>query len=63
MYSRRRLWTTPKYGSLLVSATMTDDTERPTMKDVTHTPPAGESVTNVWHRGEETEADVDAAAD
>lgn len=22
-----------------------------TMKNVSHTPPAGDSVTNVWHRG------------
>lgn len=28
---------------------------RQTMKDVSHTPPAGESVTNVWHRGVEAE--------
>lgn len=40
------------------------------MKDVSHTPPAGESVTNVWHRGDEAgdaEASVrhrsDAASD
>lgn len=26
-----------------------------TMKDVKHTPPEGESVTNVWHRGDHDE--------
>lgn len=26
-----------------------------TMKDVSHTPPTGESVTNVWHRGKTEE--------
>ncbi len=26
-----------------------------TMKDVNHTPPEGESVTNVWHRGDRDE--------
>ncbi len=26
-----------------------------TMKDVSHTPPNGESVTNVWHRGHRDE--------
>ncbi|ADQ67387.1 hypothetical protein C499_08050 [Halogeometricum borinquense DSM 11551] len=30
--------------------------ERHTMKEVSHTPPAGESVTNVWDRGRETES-------
>lgn len=30
------------------------------MKDVSHTPPAGVSVTNVWQRGETPEADADA---
>lgn len=28
-----------------------------TMKDVSHTPPAGDSVTNVWNRGGEPAAD------
>ncbi len=27
-----------------------------TMKDVSHTPPNGDSVTNVWHRGHATDA-------
>ncbi len=31
----------------------TDDARTETMKDVSHTPPDGESVTNVWHRGDE----------
>lgn len=26
-----------------------------TMKDVSHTPPTGDSVTNVWHRGQRFE--------
>lgn len=26
-----------------------------TMRDVSHTPPAGTSVTNVWHRGHEAD--------
>ncbi len=31
-----------------------DDTEPTlTMKDVSHTPTEGDSVTNVWHRGNE----------
>lgn len=30
-----------------------DDAPTRTMKDVSHTPPEGESVTNVWHRGSE----------
>ncbi len=30
---------------------------RDTMKDVSHTPPAGGSVTNVWHRGGEADAE------
>jgi len=32
---------------------MTHESPKPTMKDVSHTPPSGESVTNVWHRGDE----------
>ncbi|ELZ82245.1 hypothetical protein C455_03519 [Haloferax larsenii JCM 13917] len=32
---------------------------RRSMKDVSHTPPAGESVTNVWERGNEAEANAD----
>ncbi|WP_264475224.1 hypothetical protein [Halorubellus salinus] len=32
------------------------DSDRDRMKDVSHTPPNGESVTNVWERGA-TEAD------
>lgn len=27
------------------------------MRDVSHTPPMGESVTNVWDRGNESETD------
>ncbi|ELZ99007.1 hypothetical protein C440_01585 [Haloferax mucosum ATCC BAA-1512] len=34
----------------------TDTRAKPTMRDVSHTPPAGESVTNVWERGNESEA-------
>ncbi|SFR42208.1 hypothetical protein [Halogeometricum limi] len=35
-------------------------TERTSMKDVSHTPPMGETVTNVWERGREsTDADTD----
>jgi hypothetical protein len=26
-----------------------------TMRDVSHTPPDGHTVTNVWHRGEEVD--------
>jgi len=29
------------------------DHDTQTLKDVSHTPPTGEPVTNVWHRGEE----------
>lgn len=32
---------------------MSDDTE--TLKDVSHTPPTGESVKAVWERGKESE--------
>ena len=32
--------------------------KRATMKEISHTPPAGETVTNVWNRGQESvEAD------
>ncbi len=34
--------------------TMSEHTTQ-TMKDVNHTPPAGESVTNVWNRGRDDE--------
>lgn len=30
-----------------------------TMKDVSHTPPTGESPTNVWKRGPEADEDAD----
>jgi hypothetical protein len=33
------------------------------MKDVSHTPPNGESVTNVWERGAHEDPDTDAPAD
>lgn len=33
------------------------------MKDVDHTPPTGESVSNVWDRGGEVAPDEEAAAD
>lgn len=38
---------------------------RPTMAEVDHTPPVGDSVANVWHRGGETtiETPSDVAAD
>ncbi|WP_396612731.1 hypothetical protein ACH9L7_05515 [Haloferax sp. S1W] len=32
---------------------------RPKMKDVSHTPPMGETVTNVWERGNEAEPAAD----
>jgi hypothetical protein len=36
---------------------MTDwTTAKRTMKDVSHTPPTGESVTNVWQRGRRDES-------
>ncbi|WP_411968487.1 hypothetical protein [Haloferax sp. YSSS75] len=35
----------------------TDNTAKATMRDVSHTPPMGESVTNVWERGNEAETD------
>ena len=35
---------------------MTGDTT-PRMKDVSHTPPEGESVTNVWQRGRKKPTD------
>jgi hypothetical protein len=39
---------------------MTDwTTSKRTMKDVSHTPPTGESVTNVWQRGRTTEETPD----
>jgi hypothetical protein len=28
-----------------------------TMRDVSHTPPKGASITNVWHRGGESDDD------
>jgi hypothetical protein len=33
------------------------------MKDVSHTPPNGESVTNVWERGADAESEKTAPAD
>jgi hypothetical protein len=42
--------------SVLTSCTMTEDDTTRTMKDVSHTPPAGVSVTNVWQRGRNPEA-------
>ncbi len=36
---------------------MSNTSDRPkTMRDVSHTPPTGESVTNVWERGHESES-------
>lgn len=35
-----------------------DDTPR--MKDISHTPPEGDSVTNVWQRGHAVEPPTDA---
>lgn len=35
----------------------TSNRAKPTMRDVSHTPPTGESVTNVWERGNELETD------
>lgn len=32
---------------------------RETMKDVSHTPPDGEAVTEVWERGHESTSDPD----
>jgi hypothetical protein len=42
--------------------------DTPLMKEISHTPPAGDSVTNVWNRGRKTEpetpaTDAPAAAD
>jgi hypothetical protein len=34
----------------------------PTMKDISHTPPEGESVTNVWQRGHQTTTRTEPAA-
>ena len=34
------------------------DDEHGTMRDVSHTPPWGENVTEVWHRGPATVADA-----
>jgi hypothetical protein len=44
---------------------MSSDTT-PRMRDVSHTPPEGESITNVWQRGRKTrtpDTDAPAAAD
>ncbi len=42
----------PSYTGRVVQAiTMKDD--KRTMKDVSHTPPNGDTVTNVWERGDE----------
>ena len=38
----------------------TRDRPKPTMKDISHTPPAGESVTNVWLRGRTNDSVVPA---
>ncbi|WP_157533258.1 hypothetical protein [Haloferax profundi] len=35
----------------------TENRPKPTMRDVSHTPPTGESVTNVWERGNELDTD------
>jgi hypothetical protein len=32
---------------------MTTTSDKETLKDVDHTPPTGESVSNVWERGDE----------
>jgi hypothetical protein len=34
---------------------MSDTDETPTLRDVSHTPPAGEPVSAVWERGDERE--------
>jgi len=39
----------------VVASTMNSD--RGTMKDVSHTPPWGDCVTNVWERGDEAPSD------
>lgn len=39
------------------------DADRDRMKDVSHTPPNGESVTNVWDRGARAEDEPATAAD
>ena len=41
---------------------MSKETSR-TMKDVSHTPPTGDSVTNVWNRGGERERAADERSD
>lgn len=40
---------------------MTSD--RTSMKHVSHTPPSGEGVTNVWRRGPKAEREADEPAD
>ena len=44
---------------------MTKESETRTMKDISHTPPAGVSVTNVWQRGRtpENETETQTPAD
>lgn len=49
-------------GGVLLSSTMADH-NRDRMKDVSHTPPNGESVTNVWDRGTKRADADDAPAD
>ena len=49
-----------KYGGLLISATMEDTN---TLGDVSHTPPHGEAVSNVWERGGEVHGEVDGRSD
>lgn len=39
------------------------DTNEDRMKDVSHTPPNGESVTNVWERGGNTDDEPTTPAD
>jgi hypothetical protein len=51
IFTRERIKISPTLGWA-----MTGDTT-PRMKDVSHTPPEGESVTNVWQRGRKKPTD------
>lgn len=49
-------------GNVLSRCTMAD-TNEDRMKDVSHTPPNGDSVTNVWERGATTDDEPATPAD
>ncbi|MRW81230.1 MULTISPECIES: hypothetical protein [Haloferax] len=44
-------------GSSKANTMNADNRPKPTMRDISHTPPTGESVTNVWERGNELDSD------